>query len=74
VAPAQPPPPAAVPAAQTVVPPQAEAPVDFVCEDDVRQALAADRRIVVNERTIITPAARDLGEPRRIFVQAELPR
>jgi len=33
-----------------------------------------DRRIVVNERTIITPAARDLGESRRIFVQAELSR
>ena len=54
--------------------PTTEAAVEFVCEDDVRQALNADRRIVVDERTIITPAARDLGEPRGIFVQAQLPR
>jgi len=45
-----------------------------VCEHDVRQAMNANTRIVVNDRTIITPAARDLGEPHRIFVQAELPR
>jgi len=64
----------AAPAAQSVAPVQTEAAVDFVCEDDVRQAMDTDRRIVVNERTIITPAARDLGESRRIFVQAELSR
>ena len=51
-----------------------EPPVEFVCEDDVRQAVRADRRIVVNDRTIITPAARDMGKQHRIFVQAELPR
>ena len=51
-----------------------ETPVAFVCEDDVRQAVKADRRIVVNDRTIITPAARDLGDQHRVFVQAELPR
>ena len=44
-------------------------PVDFVCEDDVREAVEAGRRIPVNDRTIITPAARDLGERRRIFEQ-----
>jgi ethanolamine utilization cobalamin adenosyltransferase len=46
---------------------------DFVCEDDVRQALKQGRKIVVGERTIITPAARDLGEQSRIFVQAGWP-
>ena len=55
-------------------PPPVETPVKFVCEHDVRQAMNANTRIVVNDRTIITPAARDLGEPHRIFVQAELPR
>jgi hypothetical protein len=34
----------------------------------------ADRRIIVNDRTMITPAARDLGEQHRVFVQADLPR
>ena len=45
------------------------APVEFVCEDDVRRAVEAGRRIAVNDRTIITPAARDLGERHRVFVQ-----
>ena len=65
-----------VPAVAPPAPPPApvETPVEFVCEDDVRQAMNVDRRIVVNDRTIITPAARDLGEQHRVFVQAELPR
>ncbi|HEY7789712.1 MAG TPA: aldehyde dehydrogenase family protein [Vicinamibacterales bacterium] len=46
-------------------------PVDFVCEDDVRQAMRAGTRIFVNERSIITPSARDLGEAHRVFVQAD---
>ena len=45
-------------------------PVDFVCEDDVRQAVGNGRRIAVDDRTIITPAARDLGERHGVFVQA----
>ena len=65
-------------AASVAPPPQAPAPVEypveFVCEDDVRQAVRASRRIVVNDRTIITPAARDLGEQHRVFIEAELPR
>jgi hypothetical protein len=44
-----------------------EPPADFVCEDDVRQAMRTNRRIAVTERTIITPAARDLGESHRVF-------
>ena len=64
-----PPPPTPPPA-----PPPVETAVEFVCEDDVRQAVRADRRIVVSDRTIITPAARDLGEQHHVFVPAELPR
>jgi acetaldehyde dehydrogenase (acetylating) len=51
-----------------------EKPTDFVCEDDVRQALKQNRKIVIGERTIVTPAARDLGEQHRLFVQAAWPR
>jgi acetaldehyde dehydrogenase (acetylating) len=47
---------------------------DFVCEDDVRQAIRQGRRIVIGERTIVTPAARDLAEEHRIFIQAAWPR
>jgi acetaldehyde dehydrogenase (acetylating) len=51
-----------------------EAPADFVCEEDVRTALKAGRKLVVGEKTIITPSARDLGESERVFVQAGWPR
>ncbi len=47
---------------------------DFVCEDDVRQAVRQGRKIVIAEKTIITPAARDLGEENKVFVQAGWPR
>lgn len=52
----------------------AEAAADFVCEDDVRMALKEGRKIVVSEKTIITPSARDLGEAQRVFIQATWPR
>jgi acetaldehyde dehydrogenase (acetylating) len=45
-------------------------PVDFVCEDDVRRALTKGQRIHVGPRTIITPAARDLGEDHEVFVRS----
>src|SRR5258708_7268818 len=52
----------------TGLPSQADqAPLDFVCEDDVRRAIQAGRQLVVAERAIVTPAARDLGEQHRIF-------
>ena len=38
-----------------------------MCEDDVRQALRAGTRILIGERTIITPSARDLGESQNVF-------
>ncbi len=54
--------------------PAVEKPTDFVCEDDVRQAIKQGRKILVGERTIVTPAARDLAEQHRVFVQASWPR
>ncbi len=51
-----------------------ERPADFVCEADVRQALGQGRKITIGERSIVTPAARDLGEEHRLFVQAPWPR
>ena len=44
-----------------------QAPLSFVCEEDVRRAIQAGRKLVVSERAIVTPAARDLGEQHRIF-------
>ena len=46
------------------------APLDFVCEDDVRAALSAGRTLVISERAIVTPSARDLGEQHRVFTIA----
>jgi hypothetical protein len=43
-------------------------PVDFVCEDDVRQALRTGRRIRLAARAIVTPAARELGDTNDVFV------
>jgi acetaldehyde dehydrogenase (acetylating) len=44
--------------------------VDFVCEDDVRRAVQRGEKIYVNARTIITPAARDIGEAAEVFAKA----
>jgi acetaldehyde dehydrogenase (acetylating) len=54
------------PAARPLSDPPAK-PLDFVCEEDVRLAIKAGRKLVVSERAIVTPAARDLGEQHRIF-------
>jgi acetaldehyde dehydrogenase (acetylating) len=43
--------------------------VDFVSEDDVRRAIQKGEKIYINGRTIITPAARDIGEPAEIFAK-----
>jgi acetaldehyde dehydrogenase (acetylating) len=50
-------------------PPAPSAPVTatFVCEDDVKAAIEAGRNIVLAERAIVTPLARDLGERHRVF-------
>jgi acetaldehyde dehydrogenase (acetylating) len=47
-----------------------EVPADFVCEDDVRQAIRAGRKVLIGEKTIVTPSARDLGESEKVFVHA----
>jgi acetaldehyde dehydrogenase (acetylating) len=48
----------------------ADNPKDFICEDDVREALKSGRTLLVGDRTIVTPSARELGEANRVFVQA----
>jgi hypothetical protein len=37
-------------------------------------AVKAGRQVVIDEKTIVTPAARDLGESLKVFVQAGWPR
>jgi acetaldehyde dehydrogenase (acetylating) len=68
-APAPPPPPA--PRENKPAPPSnngAKA-VEFVSEDDVRRAIQKGEKIYITARTIITPAARDIGEPAEVFAK-----
>jgi acetaldehyde dehydrogenase (acetylating) len=44
-------------------------PVDFVSEDDVRQAVNKGEKIYITAKTIITPSAKDLGEEKEIFAK-----
>jgi hypothetical protein len=44
--------------------------VDFVCENDVRNAIRDQRKIYIGPRTIVTPSARDLAGPSDILVLA----
>jgi acetaldehyde dehydrogenase (acetylating) len=44
--------------------------IDFVCEDDVKRALRDKQKIYINAKTIITPAARELGEANEIFAKS----
>ncbi|HYN08598.1 MAG TPA: aldehyde dehydrogenase family protein [Vicinamibacterales bacterium] len=53
--------------------PDAAGAVEFVCEEDVKQAIKLGRKIVIGERTIVTPSARDLAQPHRVFVSAAWP-
>jgi acetaldehyde dehydrogenase (acetylating) len=69
-------PPAAAPEPRTSPPQPRSAPaspVPFVCEDDVRRAAKVGEKIVVGEKTIITPAARDAGEAAKIFIWQSYP-
>lgn len=54
-------------------PPQAKSnghkAADFVCEEDVRRAIASGEKIFVSAKTIITPSARDLGNEREVFAK-----
>jgi hypothetical protein len=42
--------------------------VDFVCEDDVRKAIAQSKKIFIGPKTIVTPSARDLSGPHDILI------
>lgn len=44
-------------------------PAAFVCEEDVRAASKANNKIVLDQKTIITPLARELGEDLDVFIQ-----
>ncbi|HEV2879720.1 MAG TPA: aldehyde dehydrogenase family protein [Pyrinomonadaceae bacterium] len=43
--------------------------VDFVSEEDVRRAVQKGEKIYVNAKTIITPSARDIGDPAEVFAK-----
>lgn len=43
-------------------------PVEFVSERDVMEAIKENRKIFINEKTIVTPAARDLGAEKEVLV------
>jgi len=51
-------------------PAAASAPLTFVCEEDVRLAIKKGQKLVVAERAIITPAARELGEAHKVLTMA----
>ena len=42
--------------------------VEFVAEDDVRNALRRSQQIIIDDTTIVTPAARDLAIEHGVFV------
>jgi acetaldehyde dehydrogenase (acetylating) len=44
--------------------------VEFVSEDDVKRAIQKGEKIYVGPRTIITPSARDIGDPAEVFAKA----
>jgi acetaldehyde dehydrogenase (acetylating) len=45
----------------------------FVCEEDVRQAMALGRTILIDDRTIVTPLARDLAQAHKVLITAGWP-
>jgi acetaldehyde dehydrogenase (acetylating) len=45
-------------------------PADFVSEDDVKRAIQKGEKIYVGPKTIITPSARDIGDPAEVFAKA----
>ncbi len=68
---------APTPAPTPAPPPAIPAPkiqiVDFVCEADVREALARKKKIFIGPKTIVTPAARDAASRDEVLVMAERP-
>jgi acetaldehyde dehydrogenase (acetylating) len=57
-----------------LAPVPADNPRDFICEDDVRAALKSGKTLLVGDRTIVTPSARELGESNKVFVHTDWPR
>lgn len=43
---------------------------EFISESDVREAMRQKRTLLIGEKTIVTPAARELGDAHKVFVQA----
>src|SRR5574338_272581 len=66
-----PPPPAPAPRETKPAPPSSNGAkaVEFVSEDDVRRAIQKGEKIYITARTIITPSARDIGEPAEVFAK-----
>jgi acetaldehyde dehydrogenase (acetylating) len=60
-------PPAAVEAPAAPARREPEPAVSFVCEDDVRTAMKAGRKIRLAPKAIVTPAARELAETHQVF-------
>jgi acetaldehyde dehydrogenase (acetylating) len=56
-------------AQQTPSPANGHKAVDFVSEEDVRRAVQKGEKIYVNAKTIITPSARDIGDPAEVFAK-----
>jgi len=46
--------------------------VDFVSENEVRTALTRSEKIYIGPKTIVTPAARDLGDSHEVLVMTDL--
>jgi len=67
--------PAGKPAPAAEKPPEPPAPkieiADFVCEADVREAIAKKKKIFIGKKTIVTPAARDAAATEEVLVMAE---
>ncbi|MDA1312675.1 MAG: aldehyde dehydrogenase family protein [Acidobacteria bacterium] len=45
--------------------------VPFVSEDDVRRAKVLEKKIYINGKTIVTPAARDLDYDRQVMIRTD---
>jgi acyl-CoA reductase-like NAD-dependent aldehyde dehydrogenase len=67
--------PAKAPPAAQVAPAEGPAPdvAAFVSEADVRQAISRGEKIFIGPKTIVTPAARDLGTDHDVLVETTLP-
>lgn len=66
---APPAPRAANPDGPETKPAAATGPLDFVSEEDVRRALEDGRKLPIGPATILTPAARELGNENSVFIR-----